>query len=645
MLRTPPALALGAALLFTLAPAGAQSSRVLPYPIFDDPGFPEAIEAGSRSAAGVPGPAYWTDFAEYDLEVELDPARALVTGRGKLAYRNRSPRPLRELRIHLRQNLHREGAMRNREVSVTGGMAVTGVSFRLEDGDPRPIRPRVAGTVMTIPLPGDSRIPPGGTGIVDIEWSFTVPAAGTAPRMGHDRNRVFYLGYWYPQFAVHEDVAGWVSQPYLGAGEFYMGYADYNLSFTAPAGFLVRATGELLNPEEVLTEVQMERLRAAASTRDVQQILTAEELAAGGATRTSPSGLLTWRFQARNVRDIAVSASDQYVWDATHAAIPGRDGPSEGGIAMVHAVYRPRARFWPNAAESCRHTLEFMSREISPYPWPHMTCCEGIIGGGMEFPMMTLCGNYPNARGLHGVIAHETIHMWWPMMVGTDEKRWSWMDEGLTSFMGSRAAADFYGRGDPPRQAAIQYRAAAQRGGEIEIMRHSDLFDRTDGGAAYGFATYSKTAAVFHQLRGMLGEKLFDETLSTFARNWSWKHPYPRDLFSAFSQAAGRDLDWYFRMWLYETWTLDPAIGGVDLDGDATVVMVEDRGLAYGPVVVEAEFEDREPERTVIPAETWSAGARSAQVRFEGRAVRIVIDPEGATLDIDPSNNTWTRPR
>jgi hypothetical protein len=629
--------------LICAAPLFCQGRRVIPYPLFEEAPFAAAVKAESRTQTGEPGPRYWTDYAHYDLEVTLDASTALVKGHGVLTYHNRSPKALRELRIHLRQNLHTEGALRNTAVAITGGMTVENVTFRKEQGDLVDVRPRIRGTILTFGLPRGGELAPGDKGIVELDWSFTVPPSGRAPRMGQDNFEVYWLGYWYPQFAVHEDVAGWVSDTYMGGGEFYMGYADYDLRFTAPCGFLVRATGELTNPEEVLTDAQQERLALAAESREIQHVVTKEELEAGLATKSTESGQLTWKFQARNVRDIAVSASNRYVWDACHAAVKDKAGPGEDGKAMVHVVYRPRARFWPGAAASCRHTIEYMSREVFPYPWPHMTCAEGIIGGGMEYPMMTICGTYPSARGQHGVIAHETIHMWWPMIVGTNEKRWSWIDEGITSYMESRSTADYYNEDRPDRGEIAGYRAQARRGGEVEAMRHADLYPREGGGMPYGFATYTKTAAVLHQLRGYVGHEKFDEAMRTFVRRWAYKHPYPRDLFSTINEVAGQDYDWYFRIWFYETWTTDPAIDNVEVKDGMTRVRVAETGLAFGPVIVEATMGDGQTMRQTIGVANWLAGKDFGELTFQGEAVRVRIDPDAVTLDLNTSNNTWPK--
>ncbi|MCA8977940.1 MAG: M1 family metallopeptidase, partial [Planctomycetes bacterium] len=411
------------AVALSAAPVLAQgpTARVIPYPIDLPPAFQAAIAKGTRTPNGQPGAKYWTNRTAYDIAIELDVEHKRVTGTAKLTYENRSPDELRQLVIHLRQNLMSPGAERTRRVVPTGGFELGEVTVNGEKA-----RPLVRGTRLTLRL--DDELKTGDKAEVAIEYAFDVPAAGTAPRNGYEGENVFYLAYWYPQFAVYDDVDGWVADPYRGNGEFYMDYADYDLAITAPQGYIVRATGELQNPEDVLTRKAQKALKQARETRDIVHIVDQDDLERGNATAKSSKKKLCWKFRAENVRDTAVSVGRTYLWDATHADIRDQGGPGKDGVVMIHAVYEQDAGDWVRGAEYARHTIEYMSENVYPYPWPHMTACEGIISGGMEFPMMTIIGG----RRPAGTIAHELIHMWFPMIVGSNEKRYAWQDEGFT---------------------------------------------------------------------------------------------------------------------------------------------------------------------------------------------------------------------
>jgi hypothetical protein len=619
--------------LLTLALAAAAAAqdfaaelpRVVPYPIDLPPGFAAAIAAGTRTANGRPGPAYWQNHARYDLAIALDPVNARLEGRAKLVYANRSPRPLDQLVLHLYPNLLKPEAQRTRTVAATTGFELGDVRLHGES-----VRAAVRDTRMFVRLP--EPLAPGGEASLEIDYAFTVPRAGTAPRTGHESDRVFYLGYWYPQFAVFDDVEGWVADTYRGNGEFYMGYADYDLAVTAPAGYLVRATGELLNAEDVLTPKAREALARAATTREVVHVIDREDLAAGRATAASASGTLTWRFRAADVRDAAVSIAKTYLWDATHAVVKDKDGPGKDGIAMIHAVYEPNSGDWVRGAEYARHTIEFMSERVHPYPWPHMTACEGIIGGGMEFPMMTIIGGRQPA----GTIAHELIHMWFPMLLGSNEKRFAWQDEGFTTFWTTLCRDDFTGRTSGPRRDVLQYGNVVRRGGDAACMRHADAYGDDD----FGFASYGKPAAVLHQLRAMLGDSQFFAAFRRYAADWAWKHPYPYDFFHTFEDVAGVDLEPYFRTWFFETWALDHAVAGVEARGGETLVTIEDRGRAQHFAEVEVTYRDGSTERQVVPASVWRE-RRMAVLTFGADTVKVEVDPETESLDVDRRNNAW----
>jgi hypothetical protein len=600
-------------------------NRIRPYPIDLPAAFQQAVANGTRTAAGRPGDRHWTNFARYRLAATVDPATARLVGQATMTYVNRSPHALDRLVVHCYQDLMRSGAQRTRTVVPTNGLEITAIAV---DGNPVRATPR--DTLLSLPL--RPALATGGEITVVVDYAFAVPKAGTAPRMGHEEDKVFYLGYWYPQFAVFDDVEGWVADPHRGNGEFYMGYADYELAITVPAGYLVRATGELQNADEVLTERARAALAKAASDREVVHIITAADHEAGEVTAPGTDGKLTWRFRAENVRDAAVSIARTYLWDATHARIPDKGGPGQDGTCMIHAVYEPNSGDWVRAAEYARHTIEFMSAKLHPYPWPHMTACEGIIGGGMEYPMMTICGG----RRPAGVIAHELIHMWFPMLVGNNEKRHAWQDEGFTTFWTTLCRDDFTQQQNGPRRDVLGYANTVKAGRDTSCMRHADSYGQDD----FGYASYEKPAAILHSLRGLLGDELFFATFRRYVADWAWKHPYPYDFFHTFQNAAGRDLMPWFRTWFYEAWRLEHAVAGVEVTPTETVVRVRDLGRAVHPCVVEATLADGSKLRQSVTMEQWWQ-SDTAELRFAGAATEVAIDPDVTSLDADRRNNLW----
>ena len=625
-----PSLVVCSLLLSSLAFAQAPGAApVVPYPIDLPDDFVRAIEDGTRTANGRPGQKHWTNYARYQIEATVDPQQARLVGKAKLTYVNRSPATLDRLVLHAYQDLMKGGAPRTRTVVPTPGFELAEVRL-----GGKAVRTRVRDTRFIVPL--SEKLAPGGEVTIEVDWSFAIPKAGTAPRMGHEDDKVIYLGYWYPQFAVFDDVEGWVADPHRGNGEFYMDYADYELAITVPQGYLVRATGELQNADEVLTGKAREALAKALApgNREVVHVITKEDHEQGAVTATSANGSLTWRFQAENVRDAAVSIARTYLWDCTQAVVKDKHGAGKDGTCAIHAVYEPNSGDWVRAAEYARHTIEYMSAQLYPYPWPHMTACEGIIGGGMEYPMMTIVGGRQPAD----TIAHELIHMWFPMLLGSNEKRYAWQDEGLTSFWTTLCRDDFTKRKNGPRQDILTYAMQVRSGGDTVCMRHADTYGEDD----FGYASYTKPAAVFHQLRGLLGDEVFFAAFRRYAADWAMKHPYPYDLFRTFADVAQRDLEPYFRTWLFEAWKLEHALGKVEELADATVVTVEDRGRAVHPCTVMATFADGRTERQVVSEAQWQA-TRTATLRFGPGATKVAIDPDFVTLDADRKNNTWAK--
>ena len=361
-----PLLTLALTLILAL-PSFAQR-RPVPYPVIPSPQFQNAVERGTRTTDGNPGDGYWTNTAEYTMHAQLDPETMVLKGSQIVKYKNNSPDNVALLVVHLRQNLHQEGAVRNRPQKLTGGMVVDFVSV---DGQKLEAQERlmnasysIEGTLMYIRL--QEPLLSGEELTLSMDWSFEVPEAG-APRMGQD-GEVFYLAYWYPQIAVYDDLFGWKADQYMGNGEFYMGYADYDVTITVPDTWLVGATGELQNAGNILTQQTRDRLREAAQTKETIHVVMEADKEADTALLDSESGTHSWNFVANNVRDFAFGTSDKYVWDATSAEINDLDGDGSEDRSMIHAFYRPNTRSWNRSAEFSQYSIEFLSDMFFPYP-------------------------------------------------------------------------------------------------------------------------------------------------------------------------------------------------------------------------------------------------------------------------------------
>jgi len=631
----------------TAPPPPQVGLRPIPYPVFETNAFARAVRIGTRTRTGEPGPNYWQQFARYRIDAELVPTTSQVNGRETVRYFNRSPDTLRTVWIHLNQNLFAAGAPRSDATPVTGGTEVLRVAAggqalaRRDTGTGYSIH----ATLMRVGLP--RAVAPSDSVDFDIAWAFQVPPDG-APREGTTGD-VFMVAYWYPQIAVYDDVTGWQIDPYLGNAEFYMDYADYDVNISLPQGWLVAATGELTNPNEVLSAQTRNRLAESRRSPSVVRVVRDADRGAGltKATNTGFDGVLTWRFRARNVRDFDWGASAKFLWDATVAVVGDRDRDGRPDTTAINTFYRPEARAWSwdKSGDYERNVVEFLSTYLWPYPWPQMTALEGPVScTGMEYPMLTCIGGPRDTLSLYSVQVHETGHMWFPMQVGSDERRFAWQDEGLTRFNQAQGMQAFFKGFDREKISRDAYLALARTDSEVPLMRHGDQYPY--GTPAYSIASYDKMATNIVALRALLGDEAFLSSYRTYGQRWQYRHPTQYDFFNSFNSLGGKDLSWFWRTWWYETWTLDQAIESVMTAAGKTTVTIEDRGLAPMPIRLAIHRGDGPVERRVIPVDVWLTGAKRYTLTLDASPAitSIEIDPEQAFPDIDRSNNRWPKP-
>lgn len=613
--------------------------RAVPVPS----AFARAVHQETRTVSGAPGPRYWQQYARYSLHASLDAPGAALLGRGVMRYENHSPDTLRVLAVHLYQNLFAAGARTNTDVPVTGGLTVLSISaqgralFLSADSavDGREDA-RVEGTTAWLRLPRP--LDPGANVDVEIAWRFRIPPAG-APRMGQDGD-VFFLGQWYPQFAVYDDLTGWHTDPYLGNAEFHTGFADYDVTLDVPAGWLVAATGTLRNADAVLTAPVRARLALARASDSVVRVVALRQRGAGKATSRGTDRRLLWRWTASGVRDFAWGTSERWLWDATRALVPQAGGSVD--TVSINALYRPAIAGWRSSASDQRHAVELLSRLAWPYPYAAMTAVEGPIAGGMEYPMLTLIRAEGDRHRLYSVTAHEVAHMWLPMQVATDEKRYPWMDEGLAEYHETLAYASRFpgeSREDKVRRAYLRDAGSSR---EAELMHHGDAYPA--GSHAYVISAYYKPALVLRALRGVVGDSAFLRAVRTFGAEWRGKHPHPLDFFHTVERISGRDLGWFWTSWFYGTGTLDQVIAEVRPTGDSARIVVEDRGRIPMPVRLAITRAGGIVERIEVPVDAWLRGDRVVTVSVASvpAITRIEIDPEQIFPDRVRRNGEWT---
>ncbi|MEM6475241.1 MAG: M1 family metallopeptidase [Pseudomonadota bacterium] len=558
-----------------------------------------------RNASGAPGHEYWQQEADYRIVTTLDEDGRRLNSRATVTYKNNSPDTLPWIWMQLDQNIFKKDSMaeltntfggpgrRGPYVSAGSGNQPARLSMeelrrqqamadneygyditRVSLTNGRALDHTIVGTLMRIDLATPLR--PGQSVAFNIDWSFNIVEENVIyARSGYEHfpddpreggNDIFLFAQWFPRLVAYSDYEGWHNKEFLGRGEFTLEFGDYDVTMTVPDDHIVSSTGVLANPSQVLTATQRQRLTTARNSDEPVFIVTPEEAEANESS--NPTGNKTWRFTAQNVRDFAWATSRKFAWDAQGHRQPG----AENEVVMAMS-------FWPKeggdlwrkySTAAVVHTMEVYSRFSFDYPYPTAQSVNGPVGG-MEYPMITFNGprttlqedgtrTYSESEKvfLVGVVIHEIGHIYFPMVVNSDERQWTWMDEGINSFLDNVAGYEW----DPdmpwtrsiPRQL-IPYMTSSQ---QVPIMTQSDSI------LNIGPNAYGKPSAAYHILRDtIIGRERFDFALREYARRWKFKRPTPSDFFRTIEEASGTDLDWFWRGWFYTTDHVDISLDSI----------------------------------------------------------------------------------
>ena len=534
-----------------------------------------------RLASGAPGPAYWQQQADHVIDVSIDPQTHLLTGSETITYHNNSPHDLEYLWVQLDQNRHHQDSAGNRSnaaPNLSGTMSIEwlkaqkdrqeyvgGASIHaVKDRSGNELPHTIVGTMMRLDLP--TPLLAGRKVVFSIDWSHEVPPQNVGHRSKRERlddgHFIYEIAQWFPRMAAYTDVNGWQHKQFIGRGEFTLEFGNYLVRITVPETFIVAATGELQNDRDVLTAGQRARLTDAATADRPQFIITPEEATANESL--TPDGTKTWIFRADQVRDFAWAASPSFIWDAW-----GVEVPVTGDTVMCMSFYPIEGEpLWSRySTQAIAQTIEVYSRHAIPYPYPTSQSINGPVGG-MEYPMITFNGPRPEEdgtytsrtkRGLIGVIIHEVGHNWFPMIINSDERQWTWLDEGFNTFVQFLAEQgweeDYPSRRGEPRDITSYMASERQR----PIMTNSESL------LQFGSNAYAKPATALNVLREtILGRALFDHAFATYCRRWAFKRPQPADFFRTMEDASGVDLDWFWRGWFYSTDHCDIAVEKVE---------------------------------------------------------------------------------
>ncbi|MDP4131538.1 MAG: M1 family metallopeptidase [Bacteroidota bacterium] len=601
-----------------------------------------------RTAAGTPGPEYWQNEADYSIKADLDDVNQKISGSVNITYRNNSPEQLPFLWLQLDQNIYKPDSRAQAATAVTGGryanLGFNGgydiESVALLNGEhEEKANYSISDTRMQILLPAPLK-GHGDSVKIRIEYRFGIPERGS-DRMGRMETNygwVYEIAQWYPRMCVYDNVQGWNTLPYLGAGEFYLEYGNYDFSITTAPNQIVVASGELMNPSEVLSTEQRSRLEEARKSDKTVTIRSERDVKNQSGKRSKDR--LTWHYHCQRARDVAWAASTAFVWDAARINLP------DGKKSLAMSVYPPEYALdsgWKRSTEFVKGAIEHYSKKWFPFPYPVAVNVAGTVAG-MEYPGIVFCSAFSQKKSLWGVTSHEFGHTWFPMIVGSNERKYPWMDEGFNTFINSVADknfnhSEFY---EPPhnRSRATRFFQPYSEG----IMTIPDVTNPRYLAAN----AYDKPAMGLELLREqILGEEKFDNAFRYYISSWAYKHPTPWDFFHAIENYSGETLDWFWRGWFLNNWRIDQAVMDVDYPesspANGAVITIENREQLPMPVTVEVKETGGKTGRVKLPVEVWMHGPVWKFFYPSTRKIETVtIDPDKVLPDNNESNNVWT---
>jgi hypothetical protein len=613
-----------------------------------DPQFYPVSANEYRSASGEPGPKYWQNRADYKIACTLDTSNHSVNGTVEITYTNNSPDNLKFLWLQVDQNIYKQESRASATTTQTGGRWANASytqgdvikSVSVEEGGQK-YAPQYNTTDTRMQVWLQQPLKSSGNKIkLTINYEFTVPEYGT-DRMGRLKTKngwIYEVAQWFPRMEVYDDIQGWNTLPYLGAGEFYLEYGDVEYSVTTPSNLIVVGSGELQNEKDALTSTQISRLASARNSDKTVVIRSADEIKD---PKSRPSGgNITWRFKIQNTRDVAWAASKAFVWDAARINLPS----GKKSLAMsAYPVESIKKDGWQRSTEMVKASIEYNSTKWFEFPYPVATNVAGIVGG-MEYPGIVFCGYQSTGADLWGVTDHEFGHTWFPMIVGSNERKYAWMDEGFNTFINELSTKNF-NKGEyanfsffaPEYRIAEAFQPAMDALWTIpEVIQQANL----------GVAAYDKPAMMLDALRDVvLGPQRFDVAFREYINRWAFKHPTPWDFFRTMENVAGEDLSWFWREWVLNNWKLDQKVIGVVYNENdpknGSSITIENLDQMVMPVTALVKEENGKQYRIDLPVEVWQRGpVWTFNVASTSKITDVVLDPDKKLPDINRKNNT-----
>lgn len=610
-----------------------------------------------RSGSGEPGPKYWQNRADYKIDCTLDTLKHGINGNVEISYTNNSPDNLKFLWLQLDQNIYRKDSRGSATTTETGGRwanaeftegdVIKSVTVEY-NGKKYKVNPTITDTRMQVWLQ-EALKSTGGKIKLAIEFSFEVPEYGT-DRMGRLNTKngwVYEIAQWFPRMCVYDDIQGWNVLPYVGAGEFYLEYGDIEYTVTAPAGLIVVGSGELQNPQDCYTADQQKRWNDAKNSDKTVMIRSEKEIADKNSRPNKPT--CTWKFKIQNTRDVAWGASRAFIIDAARINLSGGKKSLAISAYPAESAKDRLGNDWRRSTEMVKGSVEHYSKRLFEYPYPAATNVAGIVGG-MEYPGIVFCSYSSYGTDLWDVTDHEFGHTWFPMIVGSNERKYMWMDEGLNQFINQLSTQEFnkgefinsFNPADVSSDVAIKYNFNADMDGMNNLP---DVIQQQN----LGSAAYYKTVMMLTSLRNaVLGPERFDAALREYVNRWAFKHPVPWDFFHTIENVAGEDLGWFWRSWIFNTWELDQSVLGVKYvknnPANGAEITLENMGKMPMPVTVLVKESNGKEHKINLPVEIWQRGPEwTFAVPTTSEIKEVTLDPDKNLPDINRDNNKWKK--
>jgi hypothetical protein len=598
-----------------------------------------------RAGNGEPGPKYWQNNADYKIEVTIDTIAEKISGSVAITYNNQSPQQLGEIWLQMDQNFYRKDSRATATTTASGGrwantLFTNGFEIKgIKVNNQLTTDYLITDTRMKVRLP--QTLASGTSLNLKIDYSFQIPEYGT-DRMGRLKTKngqIYEIAQWYPRLCVFDDIEGWNQLPYLGAGEFYLEYGNFEYQITAPANMIVVGSGELTNPLECLTPKQLAQWNAAKNS-DATVVIQSES---DVKMKPSKTGNNIWKFKCTMARDVAWAASRSFIWDAARINLPS------GKKSLAMSVYPQEAagkNAWKRSTEFVKGAIEHYSKQWFEYSYPVATNVAGIVGG-MEYPGIVFCGSYSSGSGLWGVADHEFGHNWFPMIVGSNERKYAWMDEGFNTFINTLSTREF-NKGEFSGSNDIVNEVSTGAASRLFGSNSEGLFNIPEviQQGNLGNAAYYKPALALTLLReDILGKERFDEAFRTYIKRWAFKHPTPWDFFRTMEDIGGEDLGWFWRSWILNNYTLDVAVSAVDYENRSdpskgVQVYIENLEKMAMPVTVKVTETNGKSTTIKFPVEIWQRGSKySFFVNTSAKIKSVEVDPDFRLPDINRDNN------